>query len=349
MFRFAHPEFLYGLLIIPILLVLVIIAKQINKKRLKDFGNPATVAALIPDISKLRPILKFIFLMLAILSLIIGISGPQFGTKLEEVKRKGVELVIALDVSYSMLAEDIKPNRLERSKRAISKLVDRLKNDKIGLIVFAGDAYTQLPMTTDYAAAKMFLETVNPNIVPKQGTAIGSAIELAMKSFTPEAEKNRAIIIITDGENHEDDAVQLASDANDKGIVVHAIGMGLAKGAPIPIIGKYGQRDYRTDRSGNVVISKLNELYLQKIASAGKGKYIRANNTNAGLNTLFDEINKMEKKEIDTKVYSDYNEQFQYFIGLALLFLFLEFIVMNRKNKFFRGFKLFETEKKQQS
>jgi Ca-activated chloride channel homolog len=296
MFQFANPIYLYGLAIIPVLVLLVILTFRYRKQQLKQFGNLKTISVLMPDISKSRPTLKFIFLTIGLIFIILGLAGPQFGSKLQEVKRKGVELVIALDVSNSMLAEDIKPSRLERSKRAISKMIDKLENDKIGLIVFAGDAYTQLPMTSDFAAAKMFLESVSPSIVPKQGTAIGTAIDLAMKSFTQESDRNRAIVIITDGENHEDDAVEMAGSANEKGIIVHTIGMGLPQGAPIPINGKYGQKDFRTDKDGNVVITKLNQVMLQQIAASGGGKYIPANNTNTGLNKLFDEINKMEKK-----------------------------------------------------
>lgn len=342
MFQFANPTYLYGLIIIPVLVILVILTFRYRKKQLKRFGNLDTIAILMPNISKSRPVLKFIFVTIGLIFIILGIAGPQFGSKLQEVKRKGVELVIALDVSNSMLAEDIKPSRLERSKRAISKMIDKLENDKIGLIVFAGDAYTQLPMTSDFAAAKMFLESVNPSIVPKQGTAIGTAVDLAMKSFTQESDRNRAIVIITDGENHEDDAVQMAGSANEKGIIVHTIGMGLPQGAPIPIVGRYGQRDFRTDKDGNVVITKLNQVMLQQIAAAGGGKYIPANNTNVGLNKLFDEINKMEKKEVDTKVYSEWDEQFQYFIAIGLFFILLEFFVMSKRNKLFANIKLFE-------
>jgi len=348
MFQFAHPIYLYGLISVPILFVVFIIAWQMQKKSLKAFGDALLVEGLMPEASVSRPWIKIIIVLTTLLLLIIGMAGPQFGTKLKEVKREGIELVIALDVSNSMLAEDITPNRLENAKRAISKLLDRLHNDKVALIVFAGDAFVQLPMTTDYSAAKMFLNTVSPKLVSRQGTAIGSAVEMGMKSFTPGDEKNKAMIIITDGENHEDNAEDMAAKANEAGIIVHTIGMGLEKGAPIPEINKYGQRDYRTDNQGNVVISKLDDTTLKKIAIAGGGKYIRANNTKAGLNALFDEMNKMDKVEMESKVYSEYEEQYQYFLGFALLLLLIEYSVLPKKNKLFRSVNLFKNNLLQQ-
>jgi len=344
LFRFAQPDNLYALLVIPVLILLFVGHLIIKRKKLTKYGHIEVIRTLMPDASKSRPVLKFVIIQLALLLLIIALAQPQSGAKLQEVKRKGVELVIALDVSNSMLAEDIKPNRLERSKRAISKLIDRLHSDKIGIIVFAGDAYTLLPITTDYAAAKMFLSTINTDIVPKQGTAIGSAIEMGMSSFSPEGDKNKALIVITDGENHEDNAIDMAAQAREKGVVVHTIGMGLPKGAPIPVMGKYGQGDFRTDKQGNVVISKLDELMLQQIASAAEGIYIRANNTQAGLNSLFDEINKLEKTEIDAKVFSDYEDKFQYPVAVALILLLFEVLVLERKNKLIKNIKLFKTD-----
>lgn len=333
MFQFAHIEYLYSLLVLPLLGVIFIIALARKRKAIKEFGDADLVSGLTPEASKIKPWLKFILLELALMLIIIGVAGPQFGTKLKEVKREGIELVIALDVSNSMLAEDIAPNRLENSKRAISKLVDRLHNDKIALIIFAGDAFIQLPMTSDYSAVKMFLSTISPKLVSNQGTAIGAAIELGMKSFTPGDDKNKALIIITDGENHEGNALELAETANEAGIVVHTIGMGLSKGAPIPEYNKYGQKDYRTDKQGNVVISKLDETMLKKLAASGGGEYIRANNTKTGLNALFEKLNKMDKVEMEAKVYSEYEEQFQYFIGFALLLLFIEFFILYKRNK----------------
>lgn len=351
MFQFAHTEYLYALIILPILGLVFLIALAQKRKAIKEFGDAELVKGLAPEMSKAKPWLKFILAETALMLIIIGLAGPQFGTKLKEVKREGIELVIALDVSNSMLAEDIAPSRLENAKRAISKLVDRLHNDKIALIVFAGDAFVQLPMTADYSAVKMFLTTISPKLVSNQGTAIGAAIDLGMKSFTPGDEKNKALIIITDGENHEDNALEMANAASEAGIIVHTIGMGLSKGAPIPVYNSFGQKDYRTDQQGNVVISKLDETMLKKLAVSGGGEYIRANNTKTGLNALFDKLNKMEKTEMDAKVYSEYEEQYQYFIGFGLLLLLIEFFIMFKKNErlssiSFFGKNLLETDVK---
>lgn len=298
----------------------------------------------MPFVSGSRPAIKFSILVLAVLFFIVGIARPQFGSKLKTEKREGVELIIALDVSNSMLAEDIQPNRLERAKRAISRLIDRLKDDKIGLIVFAGDAYTQLPITTDYNSAKLFLAAVNTEIVPKQGTAIGTAIDLGMHSFAPNSEANKAIIIITDGENHEDDAVSIATAASEAGIIIHTIGMGLPQGTPIPIYTN-GQKDYRKDRDGKPVVTKLNEQMLEQISAAGDGIYVRANNAQVGLNALFNEIEKMEKAELESRVYSEYDDQFQYFFAIGLALLLIDFLILERRNKYLKDFKLFGTSK----
>lgn len=342
MFRFENTEFLYALLLIPAFILLYWLSIRLKKKALQKFGDTETIEQLMPEVSKIRPIWKFIVLMLAYTFLILGIANPQLGSKLEEAKRSGVEIMIALDISNSMLAEDIQPSRLERAKQAISKLVDRLKNDKIGLVVFAGEAFVQLPITTDYASAKMFLSTINPSMVNVQGTAIGSAIYMSANSFTPESETNKAIIIITDGEDHEENAIDQAISATESGIYVHTIGMGLPKGAPIPIKTNNGTREYKKDQSGNIVVSKLNETMLQQIASAGNGIYIRANNTEVGLNALFDELNKMEKKEFEVESYADYEDRFQYFIALSIFFLILEFIILNRRNKLFKDVNIFK-------
>jgi len=341
MFRFEHTGYLYFLFIIPVLCIIYWITLNIKKKGIRSFGDVNILSGLMPEVSKNRPGVKFVLLIFALAGIIIGIAGPQFGSRLEEIKRQGVEIMIALDVSNSMLAEDIQPNRLERAKQAISRLVDRLGNDRIGLIVFAGDAYVQIPVTNDYASAKMFLSSITTDIVPVQGTAIGSAIELGKKSFTPDNELNKALIIITDGENHEDNAMDAAKNASEQGIIVHTIGMGLPKGSPIPVKGAYGQQNFRKDNDGNIIISKLNEPMLQNIASEGKGIYIRATNTRLGLNSLMDEINKMEKEEMDTRVYSEYEERFQYLIGISLLLLIFEFMLLERKNKLFKNIKIF--------
>jgi Ca-activated chloride channel family protein len=343
MFRFAHIEYLYLLILIPVLAIVFMLVFSGRRKALKRFGETEVIGSLMPDISISRPILKSVLVLIALAALVFGIARPQFGSKLREIKREGVEIIIALDVSNSMMAEDIKPNRLERAKQAIARLVDRLVNDKIGLIVFAGDSYIQIPITTDYVSAKLFLNTISTDIVPRQGTAIGSAIELGMRSFTQQEETSKALIIITDGENHEDDAVEMARQAVEKGITIHTIGIGLPQGAPIPVFSG-GQKTYRQDRQGHTVISKLNESMLRDIAAAGEGIYIRSTDTRVGLDKLFDEINKMEKQEMEAKVYSDYDERFQYIFGLGLFILLLELLVLERRNRWLSRIRLFEKE-----
>lgn len=340
MFRFGHPEALYLLGLIPFLIALFVWGRAKRKRQLKKFGEEMLMEQLMPNVSPQRPVWKFYVTLLAITAMIFVVAGPQFGSKLQTAKRQGVELIIALDVSNSMLAQDIMPNRLERAKQAISQMVDKLGNDKIGLIVFAGDAYTQLPITTDYVSAKMFLSTINTGIVPTQGTAIGKAIELGIRSFGPQEDVSRAIIVITDGENHEDDAIKAAKAAQEKGIIVYTIGMGSAKGAPIPM--GDGTNAFRKDREGNVVITKLDEKMLQEIAIAGGGKSIRANNTKVGLTELLREINKMEKSEIEAKIYSDYDDQFQWLALVAFVLLALEIFILERKNRFLKDVNLFK-------
>ena len=339
MFRFANPEILYALILIPVIWLFFLWARRMRRKHLLVFGDQELMKSLMPEVSTSRPVWKFYMVLLALFTLVFILARPQFGSKLQTVKRKGVELMIALDVSNSMLAEDIKPNRLTSAKLAISKMVDKLHNDKIGLIVFAGDAYTQLPITTDYVSAKMFLSSINTGIVPVQGTAIGKAIDLGVRSFGPETGAGRAIIVITDGENHEDDAVAAAKEAQKKGIRVYTVGMGLPKGAPIPIP---GTNDFRKDRQGNVVVSKLDMQKLEQIAAAGGGAAIRANNINVGLNALFDNINKMDKAQLETKVYSDYEEQFQWLAWIVFGLLFVEIFLLERKNRIFKNFNLFK-------
>ena len=342
MFRFEHTDFLYALLLIPALTVLFIWVSVWKKKAMNKYGDWGIIQRLLPGISKGRVIVKFVLLMIAYVFLIIGIANPQIGSKLVEGERKGIDIMIALDVSNSMLAEDIKPNRLIRAKQAISKLIDKLGNDRIGIIVFAGNAYVQLPITTDYSAAKMFLTTINTRIVPTQGTAIGKAIEMAAGSFDDETH-SRAIIVITDGENHEDDAIKAAKKASEKNIKVFTVGMGLPDGAPIPDYDKYNRKTgYKKDRQGTTVVTKLNESALQQIASAGKGAYVRANNAQTGLKKVFEEISKLEKTEFESKMFSDFEDRFQYFIAVSLIFLFLELLIFERKNKWLSKFDLFK-------
>jgi Ca-activated chloride channel family protein len=334
MIRYEHIEYLYLLTGIPIIIVAIIAFSNWKKKSLAIFGDKKILNQLMHSYSKNRTYFKNIITVLIFIFLIIGIANPQIGTKMEEVKREGVDLVIAIDLSNSMMAEDIKPNRLERAKQAISKLIDKLKGDRIGLIVFGGDAYVQLPITTDYSAAKLFLSTINTNIIPTQGTEIGKAIDKSIESFDMENPQNKAIIIITDGESHDENAIANAKKANEIGIFVHTLGMGLSKGGPIPIYNKYGiKTGYRKDNQGKTIVSQLNENLLKEIANTGQGTYVRANNSKSGLAKLFYEINKMEKKEIGTMIFTNYKDRFQIFIGLVLFLLFIDLILLPRKNK----------------
>ena len=338
MFRFAHPDFLYLLFLLPALVAFYVYAMIVKKKAIKKYGNPTLLAELMPEVSTKRQHLKFWLLFGAITMVIFIIAGPQFGSKLETVKRQGVEIMVCLDVSNSMLAEDVSPNRLDKAKQMLSRLTDGFTNDKVGLIVFAGDAFTQLPITSDYISAKMFLSSINPSMVSTQGTAIGAAINLAARSFTPDETTDKAIILITDGENHEDDAIGAAKASAEKGIHVNIVGMGDPKGSPIPI---QGSNNYMKDKDGNVVITKLNEQMGQEIAAAGNGMYVRADNTNSALKALQKEIEKMNKTELDSKVYSEYDEQFQIFAWIALFLLIADFMTLDRKNRIFRKVKLF--------
>ncbi|MDP4223854.1 MAG: VWA domain-containing protein [Bacteroidota bacterium] len=341
MFRFANPDYLYLLLLLPVMVVLFVLNEIRKRKSIRKLGNSELVRKLLPEMSKSRPIVKYLFVLLAVASAVIMVARPQFGSKLEEVKKKGVEVIIALDVSNSMLAEDIQPNRLTRAKQAISRLVDNLTNDKIGLIVFAGDAYTQIPITTDYVSAKMFLSTIGPEMVPRQGTAIGAAINLGLKSFGPDEGKSKAMIIITDGENHEDDPVAAAEEAAKEGVVIHTIGIGSPQGVPIPITIN-GRTDYLKDHDGHIVITKLDEDILKKIAITAGGNYVRASNSNIGLDEIFSSIGRMDKQELESSMYTEYNDQFQIFAALTLFFLLAEFAVMDRKNRRLANIRLFK-------
>jgi len=343
MFRFAHPEFLFLLLLIPVLIGIFIYTSIQKKRNITKFGNPALLAELMPNVSKIRPQVKFYLQLTAIFLLIIVIAQPQFGLKEEKEKRKGIEVMIALDVSNSMLAQDVLPSRLENAKQVLSQLIDDMNNDKIGLVVFAGDAYTQLPITVDYVSAKMFLSSISPQMVPRQGTAIGSAIDLAIKSFGPKSDSGRAIIVITDGENHEDDAIGAAKLAADNNIMVDVIGMGKADGSPIPVP---GTMSFMKDKDGNVVVSKLNEQMCKEIAAAGKGVYVHADNGNGAYKVINKELNKLAKSDIKSSVFSEYNEQFQSFALLALLILLIDFFVFDRKNKRLSKLKIFDLKEK---
>ncbi len=349
MFRFAHPEYLFLFLLIPVLIGLFVYSQIQRRKKIKLFGNPELIAELMPNVSFIRPQVKFYIQLIAIALVILVMAQPQFGTKVEKDKRKGIEVMIALDVSNSMMAQDVQPSRLDNSKQVLSKLIDNMTEDKVGLVVFAGDAYTQLPITVDYVSAKMFMSSISPNLVPRQGTAIGTAVDMCIKSFGEMKEKNpisRSIILITDGENHEDDAIGAAKLAKEKGIILHVIGMGKPEGAPIPI---EGTMSFRKDKDGNVVVSKLNETMCKDIALAGGGVYVRADNTSSAFKVVNNELEKMAKSEVNTQTFSDYNEQFQSFALIALLLLLLDTFIFDRQNKRLSKIKLFNIKEKFQS
>jgi Ca-activated chloride channel family protein len=341
MIRFAHPYFLYALLALPLMLLIYVLYRRWQKKSMALYGDGKLIERLSPMRSSLRTFAKFFILQLAYIFLVIGIADPQIGSRLEKVERKGMDIMIALDVSNSMLSEDILPNRLERAKQSISKLIEELRNDRLGIIVFAGKAFTQLPITTDYAAAKMFVSSIDPGIVPVQGTSISEAIRLAEKSFNKE-DHSKAIIIITDGEDHEGEALEAAKACSEKGIKLYTIGMGLPEGSPIPLYNNGVRSGFKKDKKGQTIISRLNENMLQQIAAAGNGIYVRANNSNTGLKQIFNEIDSMEKKEFESRMFSDYEDRFQYFLFPALLLIILEILLLNRKSKWAMSISLFK-------
>lgn len=321
---------LWWLLTIPVFIIGYILYTRRKRRQLAEFGDPELVSELMPDASKARPVVKFSLLMAALALLIMAAARPQYGQKEKTVKRQGIEVMIALDISNSMMAEDVAPNRLDRAKQMLSKMIDRMVDDKVGLVVFAGEAYTQLPITCDYVSAKMFLNTITPALIPTQGTAIGAALETSIRSFgSQESDAGRAIVLITDGENHEDDAIAAAKHARELGIQVFVVGIGKPEGSPIPIV---GTNNYIKDRSGQVVVSRLNEDMCQQIAQAGNGIYVRCDNTNTAMRALQQELDRIATAELETKVYADYNEQYQSFVLIALLLLVIDFFILERKN-----------------
>lgn len=339
MFRFENPTYLLLLIVLPVLAVIFIWSNIKRKRNLKAYGDPELLSAMMPDVSPARYNLKFWLTFAALFFLIIVAARPQFGTKMETVKRQGIETVIALDISNSMLAQDVAPSRLEKSKKIISKLVDEMQDDKIGLIVFAGEAFIQLPITSDFISAKMFLESISPELIASQGTDIRAAINMATRSFTPREDVGRAIIIITDGENHEGGAEEAAKEAASKGMLVYVLGVGSPEGSPIPV---GGANKYRKDKDGNVIVTKLNEQMCQEIAKAGGGAYIRVDNTNAAQKLLQKEIDKLAKADLETTVYSNFDEQFQVIAWIAFILLLLELLILLKKNPLFKNIKLFK-------
>lgn len=336
MLRFAVPDYLYLLAVIPLLTGVYIFAARSRIKRLKRLGNLHTLAGLMPEASVPRVRNKAILFLASLALLAVAMARPQMGSKLKEVEREGVEIMVAVDVSNSMLARDFEPNRLQRTKYALEKVLEGLDEDKIGVIVFAGDAYVQLPITSDYLTARNFVSRISPDMVSKQGTALGSAISLAASSFTSGSENSRVIILVTDGENHEDNPLAAARHAAEQGIKIYTIGVGTPEGAPIEL-----GNDFIRDSKGEIVVSKLDEKTLQEIALSTGGAYVRAGNQSMGLQEIIQRINETEKTKLSAMVFEEYDEQYQYFLGAALLLLLLEFLLLSRRNRVLARYNIF--------
>lgn len=328
MINFAQAQYLFLLLLIPFFFFIQALVLRLRRRRIRKFGDEKLVRELMPSYAKAKVWVRLTLFSVGFFFFVIGLSRPQIGAKLKEHETKGAEIMIALDVSNSMLAEDYSPNRLERAKLAISRLVDKLRDDRIGLIVFAGNSFVQLPITTDYVSAKMFMNSISTESVPVQGTAIGEAINTAMRSFSSQSEKSRAIIVITDGENHEDDPVAAAKQAAEMGVRVFTIGVGSPEGKPIPMDG-----ELLKDKDGNIVVTRLDESVLQEVAQAGNGVYVRAGNSEFGLNPIIEDIRRMEDEKYSSIIFEEYDEQFMYFLAIALFFFVIEMLVGDRRSK----------------
>ena len=340
MFRFANSEYLYLLLLIPLLALFYALVARRRRHLLAKFGNLELLKGLMPDFSRGRLRLKFTFYLLAFACVVLAAARPQFGSKLREEKAKGVEMMLVVDVSNSMLAEDFEPNRLERTKYAIGKLFEGLQQERVGLVAFAGEPKVQLPITSDYRMAQAFAKRLSPTLVGEQGTAIGKALQLATLSFSSQSEQSRVIVLITDGENHEDDAIEAARVAKEQGIRIYTIGIGTPEGAPIKIDGEFVK-----DENGEMVVSKLNEQMLEQIATSTEGAYVRATKQSIGLDEIVKSINEMEKSELSTIRYEEYNEQYQYLLAVALVLLLLDNFILSRRNPRLRKFNIFREER----
>ena len=338
MFRFENPIYLWLLLIIPILIILKIMMWYVQRKKLSRIGNPTLLKELMLDVSRFRPWVKFLLLITALSSLILALARPQFGSKISHEKRNGIEAIIALDISNSMLAQDVQPSRLDKSKLMIENLINSFINDKIGLVVFAGEAYVQLPITSDYVSAKMFLSDITPNLISAQGTDIARAIRVSLSSFTQQKGVGKAIILITDGEDNEGGALEAVKEAKEKGVNVFILGVGDSKGAPIPL----GNGEYLKDNHGQTVMTALNENMCKEIAQAGSGTYIHIDNTSLAQEQLNNELSKLQKGDSDAVVYSEYNEQFQIVALFSFILLLIEVCLLERKNPLFKRFNLFK-------
>ncbi|MGN0068798.1 MAG: VWA domain-containing protein [Prevotella sp.] len=338
MFRFESPIYLWLLMLIPVLALIFIISDTMRKRRLRKFADRELIAHLAPDYSKMRPLVKFWLLQAALAVLAIILARPQMGTKISREKRNGIETIIALDISNSMLATDVVPTRLDKSKLLVENLVDHFSNDKIGLVVFAGTAFVQLPITSDYVSAKMFLQNTSPSLIATQGTDIAAAVRLSMNSFTAQEHVGKAIVIITDGEDHEGGAFEAAEEARKKGINVFVLGVGDTNGVPIPL----GNGEYMKDAAGEIVMTALNETMCQQVAQAGSGTYIHVDNTSDAQEKLNGALTKLQKGESESVIYSEYDEQFQACAILVILLFIAETCIYGARNPFLRRIRLFK-------
>lgn len=340
MFRFGNPEYLWLFFAMPLLLAIYIYLNIRKRKDVQKMGNLSTLKMMMPELSLKRSYLKFWLIFAALCVGIFMIARPQFGTKVETVEKEGIELVIAIDVSNSMMAQDVSPNRLARAKQILSRLIDLRKNDKIGLIVFAGEAYVQMPLTSDTQSAKIFLNTIDPSLVPIQGTAIGQAISLGISSFSGDSEMSKAMVIITDGEDHGGSAVDIAAEAAKAGVMVNVVGIGSPDGSPVPAT-EYGS-NFMTDTEGNVVVSRLNEQVAMEIAQSGGGFYVRADNSNSAIRALENQLDELETGKTTSLTYSEYDEKFSVLAWILLVILVVEILVYDKKNPLFRNVRIFD-------
>lgn len=337
MFRFARPEYLWLLVLVPIAVVVFVVYRRAQHRRLARFGDIDVIRELMPEASPRRVRNKFVLILGALTLMTLALGQPQFGAKLHEVKRKGVEIMLAVDVSNSMLAEDFAPNRLERTKNAVGRLIEQLDKDRVGMVVFAGEAYVQLPITSDYISAKSFVAGLSPEMVPVQGTSLARAIDLGVRSFSDQSRQSRALILVTDGESHDDDPIAAAQRARDAGVVIYTVGIGTPQGAPITVGG-----EMMKDDEGQMVVSKLDEQTLQQIAVLTGGSYVRASERSVGLDEILKQIGRMEKKEFASMAFAEYNDQFHYLLAAALVLLLVEFGMLDRKNRLLARISIFK-------
>lgn len=345
MYKLEEPIYFYFLAIIPIMIVIFLLVLWWKKRTQRKFSNPELLEKLAPNTSTFKSALKLIMLMLGMAFLIISLVNPKMGSKLKTVKREGVDVVFALDVSKSMLAEDIAPNRLEKAKQIISKIIDKLGSDRVGVIIYAGNSYPLLPITTDHAAANMFLQNADPDMVSSQGTAINEALELAKTYYNNDEQTNRFLIIISDGEDHQEETKQVAQNLSNEGVKIYTVGVGTEKGGPIPMRLNGNMIGYKKDNKGETVITKLTPEVLEGIADSGNGRYINGNVTENPVKQISEIIANAQKSEFETKQFSDYKDQFQWFLAIGILFLLLDVFLFDKKTKWVRKVDLFNEEK----